>query len=90
MKEMDVSDEDDGRDYYLFFLPKASADGWPDEEMVCCGVISSGQGMRRFCTSARLKGEKTCGVGSHSVKEKLKTNSFFVRTKVKGGGGADF
>jgi hypothetical protein len=88
LEEMDVSaDEDDGRDY-LFFLPKASLEGWSDDEMVCCGVISSGQGIRRFCTSFCLKGEKTCGVGSHSVKEKLKVNSFFVKTKVKGGGGA--
>jgi hypothetical protein len=86
MEEMDVSEDDDGRDS-LYFLPRFSVLQLP-EESVCCGVISSGQGIRRFCTSALLTGEKTCGVGSHVTKERVERGSFFVKTKVKGGGGA--
>ncbi len=80
VEEMDVS-EDDGCDR-LFFL------SGPCQSLVCCGAISSGQGTRRFCTLTMKEGEKTCGVGSHSVKAKVAENSFFVKTKVKGGSGA--
>lgn len=34
------------------------------------------------------EGEKTCEVGSHAVKAKVVGNSFFGKTKVKGGSGA--
>jgi hypothetical protein len=83
--EMDVS-EDDGCDK-LFFLAEQVEDGRL-ADTVCCGVISSGQGIRRFCTLPRIEGEPTCGVSSHSVKAVLERNSFYVQTKVKGGSGA--
>ena len=82
--EMDVSEED-GCDT-LFFLPGVST--LTTHKQVCCGVISSGQGIRRFCTIALETGDDTCGTSSHSVKAKLAANSFFVKTKVKGGSGA--
>ena len=66
-----------------FFL-EARADSALNET-VCCGVISSGQGIRRFCTMTRLEGKPTCGVGTHVIKAKLEGNSFFVKIKVKGG-----
>jgi hypothetical protein len=72
----------------LFYLPGPDSIGFAGDEKVCCGVISSGQGIRRFCTLSMPKGEKTCGVVSHSVKAKLVGNAFFVQTKVKGGSGA--
>ena len=84
MMEMDVSEED-GCDT-LFFLPGVST--LTTHKQVCCGVISSGQGIRRFCTIALETGDDTCGTSSHSIKAKLAANSFFVKTKVKGGSGA--
>ena len=84
MMDMDVSEED-GCDT-LFFLPGVSA--LTTQKQVCCGVISSGQGIRRFCTIVLETGDDTCGTSSHSVKAKVAANSFFVKTKVKGGSGA--
>jgi hypothetical protein len=74
--------EDDGRDT-LFFHNS------PFGERVCGGIVSSGQGIRRFCTLPPIHGTTNCGVSSHSVKaEVVLHNSFYVKTKVKGGAGA--
>jgi hypothetical protein len=57
-------------------------------EGVCCGVISYGQGIRRFCMLTLEEGEKTSRISSHLVNAKLVGNSFFFKTKIKGGSGA--
>jgi hypothetical protein len=77
MEEMDVSEED--RRDTLFFLEA------PFGDVLCGGVISSGQGIRRCCTLPVIDSAKMCGVGLHSIKAEVPPNSFCVQTKVKGG-----
>jgi hypothetical protein len=64
LEEMDVSEE--GCDT-LFYLPGPDSMGFAGDKKVCCGVISSGQGIRRFCTLSMPEGEKTCGMVSHFI-----------------------
>jgi hypothetical protein len=80
MEDMEVS-AGDGRETLFYHIGTFGV-------AVCGGVISSGQGIRRFCTLSPLEGSNICGVSSHSTKAEVVDNSFFVKTKVKGGAGA--
>jgi hypothetical protein len=73
MEDMEAS-AGDGRETLFYHIDTFGV-------AVCGGVISSGQGIRRFCTLSPLEGSNICGVSSHSTKAEVMDNSFFVNPK---------
>jgi hypothetical protein len=46
--------------------------------MLCCGVVSSGQGVKRFCLHAVIKGTDGCPTGIHRIKAAVAAHTWYV------------
>jgi hypothetical protein len=62
----------------LFWVARA-----PGED-VCCGIVSSGQGVRCFCTQPVEPGTDGCGTGSNITKAAVAARSWYVTTGIRG------
>jgi hypothetical protein len=52
--------------------------GEPPGRMRCCGLVSSGQGVRRFCLQPITAGSNGCGTGSHRTKAAVAAHHWYV------------
>jgi hypothetical protein len=51
---------------------------------ICCGVVSSGQGVKRFCLQAVIEGTDGCGTGTHRIKAAVAARSWYVKVGIRG------
>jgi hypothetical protein len=56
----------------------------PPGTTICCGVISSGQGVRRFCLQGVIKGTDGCGTGTHRTKADIAACAWYLRVRIRG------
>jgi hypothetical protein len=59
--------------------------GEPPGRMRCCGLGSSGQGVRRFCLQPITAGSNGCGTGSHRTKAAVAAHHWYVTVGIRGG-----
>jgi hypothetical protein len=59
-QELALVDQDEKPEVHLLVFVQ----DLPDIK-ICCGVVSSGQGVKRFCLHAVIEGTDRCGTGTH-------------------------
>jgi hypothetical protein len=56
----------------------------PPGVKVCCWVVSSGQGVRRFCLNRVIEGTNGCGTGTHRIKAAVAACAWYVTVGIRG------
>jgi hypothetical protein len=71
-------DEDKPEETALVFLKE------PPGTTICGGVISSGQGVRRFCIQGVVNGTDGCGTGTHRTKADVAARAWHIKVRIRG------
>jgi hypothetical protein len=56
----------------------------PPGTKICCGVISSGQGVKRFCLQPVIEGTDGCGTGTHRLKAAVAALAWYITVRIRG------